>query len=67
MIWREAYLEFGRKYWADLMMRLEANVSAMGREAGVSRGHVYKRLHRFGVRLPPVRVNPFTHRGNWGD
>lgn len=68
MTWREAYQEFGHGYWTQLMTRLEANVSAMGRAAGVSRSDVYKRLRRFGVVLPAVRpTNQFAHRGNWGD
>lgn len=67
MTWREAQALHGKAYWLDLMTRLEANVSAMARDAGVQRTHVYGHLRKFGVELPTVRVNPFAHRGNWDD
>lgn len=66
MTWREAYLEFGRRYWSELAIRCKSNVSAMARSAGIRRQNVYPNLHRFGVTIAEQH-NPFAHRGNWGD
>jgi len=59
MIWRDAYNEFGRRYWTDLRDHALANIGEMARMAHVRRSLVYRKLHRFGVTLPAHRpANP---------
>ncbi len=55
MTWREAYNEFGRRYWSELMADVDANVIAMARVARCRRTLVYRKLHRFGLALPAFR------------
>ncbi len=64
--WREAYQEFGRAYWTDLVTRFESNVSAIARASGICRSSVYPILRRYGVTLAE-RPNPFARRGRWLD
>ena len=63
--WDEAYNQFARKYWTDLMQACGANVCKMARVAHCHRGHVYACLKRFKVTLPGGSC--YSHRGTWGN
>jgi hypothetical protein len=64
--WKAERLEFGREYWQALIAECEANVTAMGRIAGIRRNEVYKVLKRYGVLLPPRPPSHPGRRGSWG-
>jgi len=65
LTWFEAYEQFGHEYWTQLMFTCGANVCEMARLSASNRQDVYKKLARFGVKLPGgTRCG---HKGNWGD
>jgi hypothetical protein len=58
--WDEAYEQFGRQYWEQLL-RAHRSVSAAACAAHVNRTHLYKLLKQFNVR-------PIKHRaGTFGN
>jgi hypothetical protein len=64
MTYSEAVRDFKRRYWIDLLLRHDDNVSGAAREAGVRRSHVYRLLHALNVPRQwdtSVRSPAYTH------
>lgn len=65
MTYRDGLREFKLLYWRALMHKHGENITQMAREAGVSRGQVYKHLRPLGIQIR--RLSPQSHRGRWDD
>lgn len=55
MTYKLARAEFNRKYFSELLKSTDYNMSKAARVAGLDRSDLYRRVYRYGVRLPPVR------------
>ena len=53
--------EFMRRFWQDMLVETDGNVSEAARRAGVHRSNAYVMMKRANI---PVRR---VARGNWGD
>lgn len=50
--WEEAYEQFGRRYWTELMAARSLDVDKMVRACGIGRANMYRSLKRFKIALP---------------
>jgi transcriptional regulator of acetoin/glycerol metabolism len=58
LTWFEAYEQFAREYWSDLVQACTLNVVKMAHLSGCNRADIYKRLARFAIKLPRRKPRP---------